>query len=1025
MKTKQMLLAIILLITGLPALFATHYMGGEITWECLSNGKFRFKLVYYRECYTSGGGSAANYATSYILNSNSPAGNITLTRILTADISPICNSNTAYPHIICPVSGPGMPNGAANMGAIQKHVYTSDNTYPNGVQLSGVPPATGWIFSLGGCCRNPSTNIVNAALLGWSLRTVMYPYNNQNTYPCFDSSPDFINEPPVVMCIGYDMKYNYVTVDPDNDSLSFEWGQPKNDNQNPITSFAAGYSYSSPLPGTTQNPNNIPATVDPYSGEVSYLSNTQGAFVTNFNVTSYRCGVKIAETQREIEVVLLACGTNVPPAPTPPFINPITGLYTDFIDTVYAGQFITFPMSGTDFGFLPPPGNIPQTITMEALSPHFGTNYSSTTTGCLNSPCATLTPSALPISGQFGVQATFNWQTDCNHLTSQGCVSNSNIYNFVLRLTDDYCPAPAFTAATVTIVVISPHLQSPDIKCLNVLPNGDVAINWLPIIDTLNTFVNYSIYKSDSLIGGYYLLDTIPNILQSTYTHINAGADTIPSYYLIKTKSGCDANTLSVSQDTIYTMYLSAASSGSGIIELNWNTVSNKQWLSSTGWYKIFKQINNGGYSLLDSVQSTTYSDTILANGLTVDYYIELTDTSSCSSRSNIATKIIDQCVSGYFHVQDTFQPLLIHFTDTSGSNITNYHWTFGDNTYSNLQNPVHYYANTGSYQVCLEVTDTNTYNCVDITCKQISINTGPVYNISGQVFALSNPIDIGIAYLYAQNTASIIAVDTFDIDTLGAFYFHQIALGNYIIKADLKPASIMYNQYFPTYYGDELNWINADTLVLNQNLNNININLIPIAIPGPGPGNITGNIYNSSNKGDNKGSVIKGASIFLKDNNNPLILDYSDDYGHFGFNNIAYGTYIIYPEITGKNTIPAIVVLDANNPSQDIIYITNDTAVFTSVEFFNNKLEYNVSEIYPDPVKNNAMIDIILTKPSSVEIIMFDAIGQLYFQKNLGFEQGINKLEVPVSNLPAGLYYLKIFLNREDEIHRKFIRLK
>jgi hypothetical protein len=43
---------------------ATHYMGGEITWECMPNGNFRFVMKAYRECYTTGGGTAANYGNT-------------------------------------------------------------------------------------------------------------------------------------------------------------------------------------------------------------------------------------------------------------------------------------------------------------------------------------------------------------------------------------------------------------------------------------------------------------------------------------------------------------------------------------------------------------------------------------------------------------------------------------------------------------------------------------------------------------------------------------------------------------------------------------------------------------------------------------------------------------------------------------------------------------------------------------------------------------------------------------------------
>jgi hypothetical protein len=154
---KFSVLLLIVLSTLSSDLFATHYMGGEITWECLPNGRYRFKMRVYRECYTSGGGSAASFgATETITSTGGGVGSITMTRVHLIDISPQCNSNPAFPKIICP----GMTNGAANMGALQENYYTSDASYPTGVLLTGVPPVTGWTFSWSSCCRNPSTNVL-------------------------------------------------------------------------------------------------------------------------------------------------------------------------------------------------------------------------------------------------------------------------------------------------------------------------------------------------------------------------------------------------------------------------------------------------------------------------------------------------------------------------------------------------------------------------------------------------------------------------------------------------------------------------------------------------------------------------------------------------------------------------------------------------------------------------------------------------------------------------------------------------
>ena len=60
-----------------------------------------------------------------------------------------------------------------------------------------------------------------------------------------------------------------------------------------------------------------------------------------------------------------------------------------------------------------------------------------------------------------------------------------------------------------------------------------------------------------------------------------------------------------------------------------------------------------------------------------------------------------------------------------SGSVITNWHWNFGDGSTSTIQNPVHTYSSTGTYNVTLIVT-TN-LGCIDTIVRPITINPLPI----------------------------------------------------------------------------------------------------------------------------------------------------------------------------------------------------------------------------------------------------------------------------------------------------------
>ncbi|MFT6244953.1 MAG: gliding motility-associated-like protein [Salibacteraceae bacterium] len=67
-----------------------------------------------------------------------------------------------------------------------------------------------------------------------------------------------------------------------------------------------------------------------------------------------------------------------------------------------------------------------------------------------------------------------------------------------------------------------------------------------------------------------------------------------------------------------------------------------------------------------------------------------------------------------------------VAFTDLStGSNINQWYWDFGDNEANNVQNPVHSYSEGGDYIIILEVTDE--LGCTDTTSKVITIALPPV----------------------------------------------------------------------------------------------------------------------------------------------------------------------------------------------------------------------------------------------------------------------------------------------------------
>ncbi len=613
-------------------------MGGEITWTCQGNGQYVFRLVLYRDC---NGITITSTSEIISVENNSNLFSITANLVSKTDISPACA--IANLELSCGGGGPYGGNGA---GAVEEFVFES-----NPVTLSGVPPVGGWAFTWSGGNRNGAIiNLQTPDTYGMTLRAIMYSYNGQNTDPCYDSSPGFAAPASTALCMGYPFTYNHLATDIDFDSLSYSWAEPLKDYSgtfNPPTNpipcpFMAGYSYTSPLPGTSQNANNVPATIDAYTGEINFTSYTTGSFVTVIKIESWRNGQLIAEIYRDIQITLNDCGGNLPPSVTAPFQDPNTLLYTLYADTFQAGDLIKFDLTATDFGTLPN-GN-PQTLNLEAYGIQFGTNYTSTT-GCLNPPCATLNPPP-PYSQTFGLQTTFDWQTDCSHLTlPNGSVKQSNTFTFVVNVYDDYCPAPSINNVTFTITVIGlTVIDPPIIRCASVANTGDVALTWDFPVDTDSTFNSYHVYVSNSLTGTYTDVDSIFNFYQNTSTitatqqstlfGTTALSDTL--YFYIQSRSGCGGTHYSASSDTIKTILLNVANVNQ-IAVLTWNALYSPTNLpTSSNFYYIYREYPIGTWALLDSTSDLTYSDSISVCNDSVAYRIEIYDSIGCYSSSNI-----------------------------------------------------------------------------------------------------------------------------------------------------------------------------------------------------------------------------------------------------------------------------------------------------------------------------------------------------------------------------------------------------
>ncbi len=248
---------------------AGHLLGGEITWECLGNQQYLFKLNLYREC----GGSTA-LPSSYILQTSHAVGSIPVNRVAIIDLTMDC-------------AGPS----SGGCGNSQLYGRTELNRYEGVVTLPGSPPPTGWKFSFNMCCGPNGVNLANPNSLV-SLESTMYPSPSNSC----NSSP-IVPETPIHQITPINRSFSVKALRAsDSDSLYYEF-----DNfPSASTFYASGYGYNRPFPNNNSHPQNGPVNILHNTGliRINAVTGVSGFYHYAVRIEQWRDYHLISEIKR-------------------------------------------------------------------------------------------------------------------------------------------------------------------------------------------------------------------------------------------------------------------------------------------------------------------------------------------------------------------------------------------------------------------------------------------------------------------------------------------------------------------------------------------------------------------------------------------------------------------------------------------------------------------------------------------------------------------------------------------------------
>ncbi len=303
--------------------YSGHIVGGELTYTCLDSNTYLYevKLELFRDC--AGGGAVFDYY---------PASSGFEFRMHYFNSDNDTLFNRYYTH--GPITDLD-PTGNDPCLTILGNVCVQETFYLDTLILP--PRPGGYLITYQRSTRNEGLlNIIDPELVG-SVFTASVP--DTSLAKC-NSSPEFINFPPIAICVDRAFTFDHSAFDPDGDSLVYELCDPLQTNSidppnptypailppfNPVP-WAAGFSALNPLAGSI--------AIDRFTGEMNAFPTALGKYLVGVCVKEYRNDTLLSIHFRDFQFNIVDC------------INPTAAIF-DF-EKICGELTVNFPDESDD-----------------------------------------------------------------------------------------------------------------------------------------------------------------------------------------------------------------------------------------------------------------------------------------------------------------------------------------------------------------------------------------------------------------------------------------------------------------------------------------------------------------------------------------------------------------------------------------------------------------------------------------------------------------------------------------------------
>jgi hypothetical protein len=295
MKKSIIILFAAVLLWSMPNVSSASGVAGmDLTLTCVGGNNYLIRMALYRDC----SGIAAPTTAAFVIQcASNPTLNFNVTGVpLTAGsgahVSPVCsNWNTTC-------------TGGSHYG-IEEYVYETTVT---------LPPCADWRIGWSGsaanlnglCCRNQSTTILNP-----TSQTAYIELTLNNLVASCISTIVHSSPPLAGLCSGQLRCINFGGIDPDGDSLSYDFVNPMTNGNNGVLNWLPPFSPIQPFPSSP------PITVNPVTGQIC-MTPTTTALISpmQLRIRKWRNiqgqSVLLATSYRDIQMIISTCSNQLP-----------------------------------------------------------------------------------------------------------------------------------------------------------------------------------------------------------------------------------------------------------------------------------------------------------------------------------------------------------------------------------------------------------------------------------------------------------------------------------------------------------------------------------------------------------------------------------------------------------------------------------------------------------------------------------------------------------------------------------------